>query len=732
MKIVDIGGKDLEIKIALAGNPNSGKTTIFNELTGSQQYVGNWPGVTVEKKEGKLKKHKDVKIIDLPGIYSLSPYTLEEVITRNYLIDEKPDVIINIVDASNMERNLYLTTQIIEIGIPTVVALNMMDVVDKYGDKIDTEKLSKELGCIVVETSAISGKGLKELINIAIEVGNNGASIKPLHKFNKKVQDSIDRILELIEYKIGDKERAYWYAVKLFEQDEKVLEKLNLDAKILNEIETIVDACENEFGDDIESIVTGERYSYIERTISKCYKKKQRHMTTSDKIDSIVTNKWLALPIFFGILWFIYYVSISTVGDWTVGYIESLTETMQEATVGFLENVGAASWASDLIGNGIIGSIGAIFTFVPQLMILFFFLSLLEDSGYMARIAFIMDRIFRKFGLSGKSFIPMLIGTGCSIPGIMASRTIENEKDRRMTILLTPFIPCGAKLPVFAMFIAMMFQDQTWVGPSIYIIAIVTVIISGIILKRTKFFSGEPAPFVMELPTYKIPRIKGVAIHMWEKAKSFIKKAGSIIFVACVALWILQSFSFSLEYLEGEMIEKSMLAKIGESIRWIFIPLGFGDSWAPAVATFTGLIAKEVVVATFASVGSVVPIEFTQVTAFAFIVFTIFAAPCFAAIGAMKREFGNWKMTLLAIGYQTGLAYIAALIVNVLGGIIFKGTSATTPVVLDIGAMEEAAEGAVVNGDIVLMVFGAILVIAIVMGILNKLKGSRKKALASK
>jgi len=722
----------LEIKIALAGNPNSGKTTIFNELTGSQQYVGNWPGVTVEKKEGKLKKHKDVKIIDLPGIYSLSPYTLEEVITRNYLIDEKPDVIINIVDASNMERNLYLTTQIIEIGIPTVVALNMMDVVDKYGDKIDKEKLSKELGCIVVETSAISGKGLKELISIAMEAADNGLSIKPLHKFDKKVQDSIDRILELIEYKIGDKERAYWYAVKLFEQDEKVLEKLNLDSKISNEIKTIVDACENEFDDDIESIVTGERYSYIERTISKCYKKKQRHMTTSDKIDSIVTNKWLALPIFFGILWFIYYVSISTVGDWTVGYIESLTETMQEVTVSFLENAGAASWASDLIGNGIIGSIGAIFTFVPQLMILFFFLSLLEDSGYMARIAFIMDRIFRKFGLSGKSFIPMLIGTGCSIPGIMASRTIENEKDRRMTILLTPFIPCGAKLPVFAMFIAMMFQDQTWVGPSIYIIAIVTVIISGIILKRTKFFSGEPAPFVMELPTYKLPRIKGVAIHMWEKAKSFIKKAGSIIFVACVALWILQSFSFSFEYLEGEMIEKSMLAKIGESIRWIFIPLGFGDSWAPAVATFTGLIAKEVVVATFASVGSVVPIEFTQVTAFAFIVFTIFAAPCFAAIGAMKREFGNWKMTLLAIGYQTGLAYIAALIVNVLGGIIFKGTSATTPVVLDIGAMEEAAEGAVVNGDIVLMVFGTILVIAIVVAILNQLKSSRKKTLASK
>ncbi|WP_353095798.1 ferrous iron transport protein B [Tissierella praeacuta] len=721
------------MKIALAGNPNSGKTTMFNELTGSQQYVGNWPGVTVEKKEGKLKKHKEVKIIDLPGIYSLSPYTLEEVITRNYLIDEKPDAIINIVDASNMERNLYLTTQIVEIGIPTVVALNMMDIVDKYGDKIDTAKLSKELGCAVVETSAISGKGLDELINIAMEMAANGSSIKPLHKFDKRVQNSIDRILELIENKVADRERAYWYAVKLFEQDEKILEKLNLDGSILNEIKRIVNKCENEFDDDIESIVTGERYSYIERTISKCYKRKQRHATTSDKIDSIVTNKWLALPIFFGILWFIYYVSISTVGDWTIGYIESFTEAMQESSISFLENAGAADWIADLIGNGIIASIGAIFTYVPQLMILFFFLSLLEDSGYMARIAFIMDRIFRKFGLSGKSFIPMLIGTGCSIPGIMASRTIENEKDRKMTILLTPFIPCGAKLPVFAMFIAMMFKEQTWVGPSIYIISIMAVIVSGILLKKTKFFAGEPAPFVMELPTYKLPRIKGVAIHMWEKAKSFIKKAGSIIFVACVAIWVLQSFSFSFEYLEGEMIERSMLAKIGEGIRWIFVPLGFGDSWAPAVATFTGLVAKEVVVATFASVGSVVPIEFTQVTAFAFIVFTIFAAPCFAAIGAMKREFGSWKLTLLAIGYQTGLAYISALIVNVVGGIIFKGTAATTPVVLDIGAMEEASEGAIVNGDIVLMVFGALLVIAIIIGIVNQFSSSRReKAVASK
>ena len=720
------------IKIALVGNPNSGKTTMFNELTGSQQYVGNWPGVTVEKKEGKLKKHKDINVVDLPGIYSLSPYTLEEVITRNYLINEKPDVILNIVDASNIERNLYLTTQIIEIGIPTVLALNMMDVVEKYGDKIDTRKLSKELGCTVVETSAISRKGLKELIDEGIKLSNIDNNIKPLHKFDLKVQSALDEISNIIESKVGNRGSLYWYSIKLFEQDDKAIEKLNLDKKTLSEIENIVRNCEDELDDDAEGIIIGERYSYIEKVISKCYKKKPRQMTTSDKIDSVVTNKWLALPIFFGILWVIYYISISTVGDWTIGYVEYFTETIQNGAINILENIGTSGWVIDLVSNGIIGSIGAIFTFVPQLMILFFFLSLLEDSGYMARVAFIMDRIFRKFGLSGKSFIPMLIGTGCSIPGIMASRTIENEKDRRMTILLTPFIPCGAKLPVFAMFIAMMFQEQTWVGPSIYIISIITVIISGVILKKTKLFGGEPAPFVMELPTYKMPRLKGVAMNMWEKAKSFIKKAGSIIFVACVTLWFFQSFSFSFKYLEGGMIEQSMLAKIGESIRWIFVPLGFGDSWAPAVASLTGLIAKEVVVSTFASVGSVIPITFTQVTAFAFIVFTMFAAPCFAAIGAMKREFGNWKMTLLAVGYQTGLAYISAFLVNLIGGIIFKGTEATAPKVLDISMMESAAEESVIGGDIVLFIFGIILIIVLAIGVVNYFKNSNKKAYASK
>lgn len=714
------------MKIALTGNPNSGKTTMFNELTGSHQYVGNWPGVTVEKKEGKLKANKDIKIIDLPGIYSLSPYTLEEVITRDYILNEKPDVIINIVDASNIERNLYLTTQIIEIGIPTIVALNMIDVVEKYGDKIDVQKLSKELGCKVVETSAVKSKGIKQLIDGAIELGNRKNKITPKHKFNSKVQSSIDNILELIEDKLNIRENAYWYAIKLFEQDEKVIEKLNLSSTVLNKIKEITSECEQEYDDDVESIITGERYEYIEKVISKCYKKKPRQMSTSDKIDTVVTNKWLALPIFFGILWVIYYISISTVGDWTVAYVEGLTETLQENSVSFLEGMNASEGVISLVSDGIIGSIGAIFTFVPQLMILFFFLSLLEDSGYMARIAFIMDRIFRKFGLSGKSFIPMLVGTGCSIPGIMASRTIENDKDRKMTIMLTPFIPCGAKLPVFAMFIALMFSDQAWVGPSIYMIGIVAVIISGLFLKRTKLFSGDPAPFVMELPTYKIPRLKSVVIHMWEKAKSFIKKAGTVIFVSCAAIWFLKSFNFSMQYVGAEAINESMLAKIGEGIRWVFIPLGFGDSWAPAVATFTGFVAKEIVVATFASVGSSVPIEFTQVSAFAFMIFTIFAAPCFAAIGAMKREFGNWKWTLRAICYQTGLAYVAAFLVNTIGGIIFKGTSAMVPRVLDIGAMEEASERAVIGGDIVLIIFGVVLAIGLIIGVTNYLKKSKK------
>ncbi len=718
----------MAIKVALAGNPNCGKTTMFNELTGSSQYVGNWPGVTVEKKEGKLKGRKDVIIMDLPGIYSLSPYTLEEVITRNYLLDEKPDVIINIVDASNIERNLYLTTQLVEIGIPTIVALNMMDVVEKNGDKINAAQLSKELGCTVIETSAVKGKGLKELITEAVQLAGSGIKTQAQHKFDTEVETAINMIAGLIDVRVKDTSEIKWYSVKLFERDEKVIEKLRLEADISEEINNIIKACEEQQDDDSESIITNERYNYIGKIIQKCYKRSSKGMTVSDKIDRIVTNRWLALPIFFSVLWVIYYISITSVGDLTIGWVESFFGWIQGGVETGLTNLGASEWALDLIVNGIVGSISAIFIYVPQLMILFLFMSLLEDSGYMARVAFIMDRIFRKFGLSGKSFIPMLIGTGCSIPGIMASRTIENEKDRKMTILLTPFIPCGAKLPVFAMFIAMMFPNETWVGPSIYLISICMVILSGIILKRTKRFAGDPAPFVMELPNYKLPRLKGVINHMWEKAKSFVKKAGTVIFVACTVLWVMQNFSFGFEYVGADKIDESMLASIGHAIRWIFIPLGFGDSWAPVVASLTGLVAKEVVVATFASVGSVVPISFTQVSAFAFMMFTLFAAPCFAAIGSMKKEFGSWKSTIFAVGYQTGTAYVVAFLVNTIGNLILKGTNAVQPKALDISLMETSAENAVINVDIVLIVFGVLLAAAIVVGIVGKVKGMKKYA----
>lgn len=656
----------MSITIALAGNPNSGKTTMFNELTGSSQYVGNWPGVTVEKKEGKLKGHKDVSIMDLPGIYSLSPYTLEEVITRDYLINEKPDVIINIVDGTNIERNLYLTMQLKKVGIPVIIALNMNDVIEKRGDAIDITSLSVELGCEIIPTSAAKGTGIKGLISRALSIAGKNRKSEPDPQFLKEAFGKL--------------------------------------------------------GEDEEEAAISQRYDYIQNLVSKYVKKKETSLFFgSDKIDRVVTNRWLALPIFFVTLWIIYYVSIVTVGDMSIGWVESIFGWIQGGADTLLTNMGAAFWTKDLVLNGIIGSLGAIFTFVPQLMILFFFLSLLEDSGYMARVAFIMDRIFRKFGLSGKSFIPMLIGTGCSIPGIMASRTIEIERDRRMTIMLTPFIPCGAKLPVFAMFIAMMFREQTWVGPSIYLIGITGVIVSGIILKRFKPFAGDPAPFVMELPTYKIPKLKGVTIHMWEKAKSFIKKAGTILFAACAIIWFLQNFSFS-GYVGPEAIEQSILAQLGNGIRWIFIPLGFGDSWAAPVAAITGLIAKEVVVATFASVGSVVPVMFSQVTAFAFMMFILFSAPCAAAIGAMKAEYGSWKWTLFAVGYQTGVAYIVALLVNVIGTIIFRGTSYVRKTALDIGVMEEASGGAVVNGDIVLIVFGVILAIGLIVGITSKIR----------
>ncbi len=656
--------------IALAGNPNSGKTTLFNELTGSSQHVGNWPGVTVEKKDGRLKGNKDIQIVDLPGVYSLSPYTPEEIVARDFLLDEKPDAIINIVDSTNIERNLYLTSQLIDTGIPVIVALNMTDIVDKRGISLDVDAMETTLDCKMIRISATKNKGVKELIK---EAANTAFSAGKEPK------------------------------------------------------QALIDEAYGKLDSEAEETAIENRYDYVE-TLTRDNVTRSIDtgaLTTSDKIDRIVTHKWLALPIFFGLMWIVYYVSIVTVGDWTIGWVESLFGLIGTGAESLLTAVGAGEIVMDLVLNGIIGSIGAIMVFVPQLMILFFFLSLLEDSGYMARVAFIMDRIFRKFGLSGKSFIPMLIGTGCSVPGIMASRTIENQNDRNMTVLLTPFIPCGAKLPVFAMFIAMMFRDQTWVGPSMYIIGICMVIISGIILKKTKMFSGDPSPFVMEMPDYKFPRMKGVAIHMWEKGWSFIKKAGTIIFVACVILWFLQNFSFT-GYVGPDAIQDSILAQFGNAIRYIFIPLGFGDDWAAPVAAVTGLIAKEVVVATFATIGSAVPIVFSQVTAFSFMIFTLFAAPCAAAIGAMKREFGTWKMTAFAVLFQTGLAYVLAMLVNVIGSLVLRGTSAVQKVALDIGVMESASEGDVVGFDIVLVIFIAFIVIGLVIGIANKFGSSRR------
>ena len=562
----------MPIKIALAGNPNCGKTTMYNELTGSSQYVGNWPGVTVEKKEGRLKGHKDVVIVDLPGIYSLSPYTLEEVVTRDFLIQQRPDVIINIVDATNIERNLYLTTQLTEIGIPVVVALNMMDVVEKSGDKISADKLSKELGVAVLQTSALKGTGLKEVVEAALLVAKEKKQTQHKHKFEPVVEAAIESIEAFVE-NIVSKDNIRWFAIKLFERDQKVLEALSLDGGLKAKIEEQISACEEKLDDDAESIITNERYTYIS-SINSCYQRKNTSgMTASDKIDMVVTNRFLALPIFFGIMWFVYYISIQSIGDFTIGWMEDFFGAMGEGVAEFLGSVGAADWLEGLLVDGIIGGVGAVLGFVPQIMILFFFISILEDCGYMARVAFIMDRIFRKFGLSGKSFIPMLIGSGCSVPGIMASRTIENDKDRKMTIILTPFIPCSAKLPVFALLIGAFFPNDSWVAPSMYLFGFLMVILSGIVLKNTKLFSGEPAPFVMELPQYRLPGAKGVFIHMWERGKSFIIKAGTIIFVASGVIWFLQSFSFSFEMVDSG---ESILAVIGSFIAPIIVTLGLG------------------------------------------------------------------------------------------------------------------------------------------------------------
>ena len=675
----------MAIKIALAGNPNCGKTTMFNDLTGSSQYVGNWPGVTVEKKEGVLKGHKDVSIIDLPGIYSLSPYTLEEVVTRDYIINERPDVILNLVDASNIERNLYLTTQLLEMGIPVVIAMNMIDIVKKRGDIINISELSKMLGCKIIETSALKGQGTIEAAKAALEVVEQ--DIEPVKEiFQKNVEKAL-RDITLIIQDVVDKQQQRWFSIKLFERDEKVIERFSFNTDVIEKLENIISECEKEIDDDSESIITNERYEYINNFVSKFVKKEStNNMTTSDKIDRIVTNRFFALPFFAIVMWLVYYISVSTVGtiatDWTNDIF--VGEIIQGNVATFLENIGTVEWLQSLIVDGIIGGVGAVIGFLPQMLVLFFFLSILEDCGYMARIAFIMDRIFRKFGLSGKSFIPMLIGTGCGVPGVMASRTIENEKDRKMTIMTTTFIPCGAKLPIIALIAGALFPESSWVGPSAYFIGIGAIIFSGILLKKTTLFSGDPAPFVMELPPYHIPAAKGVLIHMWDRGKSFVKKAGTIIFVACGIIWFLQSFNWSLQMVDAS---ESILASIGNVIAPLFAPLGWGD-WKAAVAAVTGLVAKENVVGTFGVLYGMNEVAedgieiwtnlqgaFTQVSAYSFLAFNLLCAPCFAAIGAIKREMGNWKWTLIAVGYQTGLAYIVSLLINTIGNTLLYGAS---------------------------------------------------------
>ena len=678
----------MSIKIGLAGNPNSGKTTLFNALTGATQYVGNWPGVTVEKKSGKLKGNKEVEIIDLPGIYSLSPYTLEEVVTRRFLIDDHPDVVINIIDATNIERNLYLTTQILEFGIPTVIALNMMDLIRKNGDHISCKALSKQLGCPVVEISALKEEGIKDAVNKAIEIAKQGRIKKFTLPMMEEVQEAVTQIKDLLSvHNTTLSLNNDWIAIKLFERDEEIVKQLSLDQSTMTQIEEIIKACETELDDDCESIITSERYAYIGDVVSNAVKKgNQGKETVSDRIDKIITNRFLALPIFVLIMWFVYYISVSSLGtivtDWTNDTL--FGEIIQGNMQNFLETANVAPWLTALICDGIIGGVGAVLGFVPQIMLLFFFLAILEDCGYMARVAFIMDRIFRKFGLSGKSFIPMLIGSGCGVPGIMASRTLENDKDRKMTIMLTTFIPCGAKLPIIALFAGAMFGGASWVAPTVYFMCITMVVICGIILKQTRLFAGEPAPFVMELPTYHIPGLKGVLIHMWDRGKGFIIKAGTVIFVACGLIWFLQSFSWSLEMVEGE---GSILASIGNVVAPIFAPLGFGN-WEAAVATITGLVAKENVVATYgvlygiadateetSDLLSVIAANFTAVSAFSFIAFNMLCAPCFAAVGAIRREMGSWKWTFIATGFQTFTAYLVALLINKVGTALLLGGS---------------------------------------------------------
>ena len=721
----------MDIRIALAGNPNSGKTTLFNALTGSAQFVGNWPGVTVEKKEGKLKKFDGVIVTDLPGIYSLSPYTLEEVVARNYLIDERPDAILNIVDGTNLERNLYLTTQLTELGIPVVVAINMMDIVRRKGDKIDIKELSRQLGCEVVEISALKGDGVQAAAEAAVKAAR-GARTIPMHKFNGVVEHALAHIEEVTVHHLPE-EQQRWYAIKLFERDEKVMQKLNLPAETVAHIENDIKAAEKEMDDDSESIITNERYIYIGSVIKACYKKKSHgELSTSDKIDQIVTNRWLALPIFALVMYLVYALSMGkSIADGGLSIGTFLTDWANDVLGGawltdgsraLLESWGVAPWLVGLISDGILAGVGAVLGFVPQMLVLFLMLCLLEDCGYMARIAFIMDRIFRRFGLSGKSFIPMLVGTGCGIPGVMASRTIENERDRRMTIMTTTFIPCGAKMPIIGLIAGALFNGSTLVATSAYFIGIAAIVISGIMLKKTKMFAGDPAPFVMELPPYHVPAWGNVLRGTWERGWSFIKRAGSVIVIASIIIWFLSGFGtvngkfgmvkelyedkelvndayvsqvaerMGIPEDEVEPMDDSILARVSQPVSVIFKPLGFGD-WKPTTATVTGLVAKEEVVGTFGvlynyddkdgeeeleengdQIWPNVREDFERfsgghgkLAAYSFMIFNLLCAPCFAAIGAIKREMNSRKWTWFAICYQCGFAYVISLIVWQIG-----------------------------------------------------------------
>ena len=676
----------MELKIALAGNPNCGKTTLFNALTGSNQYVGNWPGVTVEKKEGKLKGHKEVVIQDLPGIYSLSPYTLEEVVARSYLVGEKPDAILNIVDGTNIERNLYLTTQLIELGIPVVVAVNMIDLVRKNGDKIDLGRLGEALGCEVVSMSALKGEGGMAAAEKAVALAKSHRAGELPHVFTGSVEHAIAHIEESIAGLVDDR-YLRWYAIKVFERDDKVMAQLKLTGELKAHLEAHIADCEKELDDDAESIITNQRYAYINGVVNKAVKKKAaaHSLTTSDKIDRIVTNRILALPIFAVVMFAVYYVAIGTVGDWVTGWTNDVLfgEIVPPAVSGWLEGIGTAPWLQGLIVEGIIAGVGAVLGFVPQMLVLFLMLAFLEACGYMARIAFVLDRVFRKFGLSGKSFIPMLIGVGCGVPGIMASRTIENERDRRMTVMTTTFIPCGAKVPFIAMIAGAIFGGSAWVSTSAYFIGMAAIIVSGIMLKKTKMFAGDPAPFVMELPAYHWPTLGNVLRSMWERGWSFIKKAGTIILLSTIFVWFTTYFGWvdgTFRMLDESEIQSSILAAIGGVIAWIFKPLGWGN-WQAAVASITGLVAKENIVGTLGILygggdGTVyqnIGAAFTGISGFSFLVFNLLCAPCFAAIGAIKREMNNRKWTWFAIGYQCGFAYLISLMINQFGG-LFTGS----------------------------------------------------------